>query len=161
MVWICECLQFCSQKLPNVHIRCTCLQLFVQLWPCINFNWLFLWDYTFYKCGYVSTYNVITGISGHSCTNLPSPSVAVRLSPLAAAQYDLRLGARAGGRGLMQAANAPMGPWVWHGPGAIFSRSKSEVQSGSKDWLLRKGMKCICLKFAWCRHILPSEELFF
>ena len=104
---------------------------------------------------------LITGISGHSCTTLPSPTVAVRLSPLAAAQYDLRLGARAGGRGMMQAANAPMGPWVWHGPGAIFSRSKSEVQSGSKDWLLRNGMKCICLKFAWYRHILPSEELFF
>ena len=29
----------------------------VQLWPFISYNWLFQWDYTFYKWGFVSTYN--------------------------------------------------------------------------------------------------------
>jgi hypothetical protein len=24
----------------------------VQLWPFTSYKWLFLWDYTFYKCGY-------------------------------------------------------------------------------------------------------------
>ena len=29
----------------------------IQLWPFISCNWLFLWDYTIYKWGFVSTYN--------------------------------------------------------------------------------------------------------
>ena len=30
----------------------------LQLWSfIISYNWLFLWDYTFYKWGFVSTYN--------------------------------------------------------------------------------------------------------
>ena len=40
----------------------------LQLWPFISYNWLFQWhytDYTFYKCGFVSTYNWYN--SGHNC----------------------------------------------------------------------------------------------
>ena len=33
------------------------LVLLVQLWPFTSYNWLFLCDYTFYKWGFVSTYN--------------------------------------------------------------------------------------------------------
>ena len=33
------------------------LEMLVQLWPFISYNWLFLWDHTFYKWGFVSTYN--------------------------------------------------------------------------------------------------------
>jgi hypothetical protein len=29
----------------------------VQVWPFISYNWLFQWDYTIYKWGFVSTYN--------------------------------------------------------------------------------------------------------
>ena len=28
-----------------------------QLWPFISYNWLFQWDYTCYKWGFLSTYN--------------------------------------------------------------------------------------------------------
>ena len=41
----------------------------VQLWPFITYNCLFLWDYTFYKWGFVSTYNWYN--SGHNCGKLP------------------------------------------------------------------------------------------
>ena len=29
----------------------------LELWPFISYNWLFQWDYTFYKWGFLSTYN--------------------------------------------------------------------------------------------------------
>ena len=28
----------------------------IQLWSFISYNWLFLWDYTFYKCCFLSKY---------------------------------------------------------------------------------------------------------
>ena len=37
----------------------------IQLWPFISYNWLFQWDYTFYKWGFLV---LITGISGHNCS---------------------------------------------------------------------------------------------
>ena len=29
----------------------------LQFWPFISYNWLFQWNYTIYKWGFVSTYN--------------------------------------------------------------------------------------------------------
>ena len=42
----------------------------IQLWPFISYNWLFQWDYTCYKWGFLSTCNWYN--SGHNCRLITS-----------------------------------------------------------------------------------------
>ena len=46
-------------RLHSDTLRCSiflgghiCTAYIIQLWPFVSYNWLFQWDYTFYKWGY-------------------------------------------------------------------------------------------------------------
>ena len=61
----------------------------------ISYNWLFLWDYTFYKWGFLSTYNWYN--LGHNCNKAQSCTQQIR--------FDLGCALRGARRGLARSSS--------------------------------------------------------